>query len=90
MAFPLTGIENANDFFSQHYLDEVLESDLKELFGRWQEQAASPPVRLRAMAGDYFRLRDRFLKSRANADRLALLNELVNRSDNAAESIDNN
>ena len=29
MSFPLTGIENANDFYSQHYLDEVLDTDLK-------------------------------------------------------------
>ena len=27
MTFPLTGIENANDFYSQHYLDEVLDND---------------------------------------------------------------
>ena len=37
MAFPLTGIENSNEFYSQHYLDEVVEQDLKELFARWQE-----------------------------------------------------
>lgn len=78
MAFPLTGIENANDFYSQHYLDEVLEQDLKDLFARWQEQGSESPVsRLRSMAGDYFRLRDRILKARTLADRLALLNELA-------------
>ena len=32
MAFPLIGIENSNEFYSQHYLDEVLEQDLKDLF----------------------------------------------------------
>lgn len=78
MAFPLTGIENANDFYSQHYLDEVLEQDLKDLFARWQEQGSESPVsRLRSMAGDYFRLRDRILKARTLADRVALLNELA-------------
>jgi type I restriction-modification system DNA methylase subunit len=78
MAFPLTGIENANDFYSQHYLDEVLENDLKDLFARWQEQgSASPAARLRGMAGEYFRLRDRSLKARTLADRVTLLNELA-------------
>jgi type I restriction-modification system DNA methylase subunit len=78
MAFPLTGIENANEFYSQHYLDEVLEQDLKELFARWQALgAASPAARLRSMAGEYFRLRDRILKSRTLADRVALLHELA-------------
>ena len=48
MAFPLTGIQNANEFFSQHYLDEVLDADLKALFARWQEHgSASPPGRLK-------------------------------------------
>ncbi len=78
MAFPLTGIENANEFYSQHYLDEVLEQDLKELFAAWQAQgAASPAARLKSMAGEYFRLRDRILKAKTLADRVALLHELA-------------
>ncbi len=78
MAFPLTGIENSNDFYSQHYLDEVLESDLKDLFASWQELgSASPAAKLKSMAGEYFRLRDRTLKARTLADRVALLRELA-------------
>ena len=78
MAFPLTGIENSNGFYSQHYLDEVLENDLKELFASWQEQgSASPAARLRSMAGEYFRLRVLTLKARTLADRVALLRELA-------------
>lgn len=78
MAFPLTAIHNANDFFSQHYLDEVLDSDLKDLFARWAEQgAAAPPARLRSMAGDYFRIRERLGRTRVLAERLPLLQELT-------------
>ena len=78
MSFPLIGIENANEFYSQHYIDEVLEQDLKDLFVAWQVQgAASPPARLKSMAGDYFRLRERLLKARTLADRVALLHELA-------------
>ncbi|WP_421794117.1 Eco57I restriction-modification methylase domain-containing protein [Hydrocarboniphaga effusa] len=78
MAFPLTAIHNANDFFSQHYLDEVLESDLKELFTRWTEQAAAaPPAKLRSIAGDYFRIRERLSRTRVLAERLPLLQELA-------------
>lgn len=84
MAFPLIGIENANDFYSQHYLDEVLENDLKDLFARWQDQgSASPVARLRGMAGEHFRLRDRSLKARTLADRVTLLNELAEQLLNA-------
>ena len=78
MAFPLTGIENANEFYSQHYLDEVLDQDLKELFAKWQAPGAvSPAARLRSMAGEYFRLRDRILKAKTLTDRVALLHELA-------------
>lgn len=78
MAFPLTGIENANEFYSQHYLDEVLDQDLKELFANWQALgAASPAARLRSMAGEYFRLRNQILKAKTLADRVILLHELA-------------
>lgn len=84
MAFPVTGIENATDFYSQHYLDEVLEQDLKELFARWKEQGSdSPAARLRSMAGDYFHLRDRMLKARTLGDRAMLLNDLAEKLLNA-------
>jgi hypothetical protein len=80
MAFPLTGIENSNEFYSQHYLDEVVESDLRGLFARWEgEGAEAPPARLRNMAADYLRLRDRLLKSRLLADRMRLLREISER-----------
>jgi len=78
MAFPLFGIENANEFYSQHYLDEVVEQDLKALFARWDDAgAAAPPARLRAMAGEYLRLRERILKARTVAERLTTLGEIA-------------
>ena len=80
MSFPLTGIENANDFYSQHYLDEVLDNDLKDLFARWAEQgSASPPARLRQLAGDYLKLRDQLIKARILGDRVAGLHEIAQR-----------
>jgi hypothetical protein len=78
MTFPLVGIENANEFYSRHYLDEVLEQDLKDRVAEWQEEGtAAPPARLRSIAGDYFRLRDTFLKSRTLADRAAALIDIA-------------
>jgi hypothetical protein len=78
MAFPLFGIENANEFYSQHYLDEVVEQDLKALFARWDDAgAAAPPARLRNMAGDYLRLRERILKARTVGERLTTLGEIA-------------
>jgi hypothetical protein len=37
MALDLTGIDNV-EFYSAHYLDAVLEGDLKSLFSRWKEE----------------------------------------------------
>ena len=62
MSFAVNGLTNANEFYSQHYLDEILEKDLKPLFEKWKEQGVQSPVaRLRAAAGanGYFRIRER-------------------------------
>jgi hypothetical protein len=79
MTFAVTGLENANAFYSQHYLDEIVERDLKPLFDRWKEQgAASPLSRLRAAGGaGYFRAREKFLAERKANDRLPLLIDIV-------------
>lgn len=80
MATQLSGIHNANEFYSQHYLDEVLDTDLKELFARWSEAGNdAPPARLRSMAGEYFRQRDEIRKARTLAERVAHLNDLAER-----------
>lgn len=80
MSFAITGLTNANEFYSQHYLDEILEKDLKPLFDQWKEQGAQSPVaRLRTAAGanGYFRARERFLTERKASERASLFIDLV-------------
>jgi hypothetical protein len=79
MSFSITGLENVNEFYSQHYLDDVVERDLKSLFDRWKDLGpASPVARLRGAGGAaYFRARERYLAERKLADRLPLLTDLV-------------
>jgi hypothetical protein len=78
MAFPLFGIQNANEFYSQHYLDEVVEQDCRELFARWDAAGSdAPPARLRGMAADYLRLREQYLRARTLAERQLLLGEMA-------------
>lgn len=80
MTFAITGLTNANEFYSQHYLDEILEKDLKPLFDQWKEQGADSPIaRLRAASGanGYFRTRQRFLSERKASDRASLFIDLV-------------
>ncbi|EMX8451035.1 TPA: class I SAM-dependent DNA methyltransferase [Pseudomonas aeruginosa] len=80
MSFAIAGLTNANEFYSQHYLDEILEKDLKPLFDQWKEQGADSPVaRLRAASGanGYFRARQRFLSERKASERASLFIDLV-------------
>lgn len=80
MSFAITGLTNANEFYSQHYLDEILEKDLKPLFDQWKEQGPQSPVaRLRNAAGanGYFRARERFLNERKTSERASLFIDLV-------------
>ena len=80
MSFAITGLTNANEFYSQHYLDEILEKDLKPLFDQWKEQGTQSPVaRLRTAAGanGYFRARERFLNERKTSERAILFIDLV-------------
>src|SRR5690606_30236662 len=80
MSFAIAGLTNANEFYSQYYLDEILEKDLKPLFDQWKEQGADSPVALlRASLGAnvYFRARERFLGERRSAERAVLFIDLV-------------
>ncbi len=36
MPLDLTGIQNIGEFYSHHYLDALLEQDIKGLFARWR------------------------------------------------------
>ncbi|MDW2775424.1 Eco57I restriction-modification methylase domain-containing protein [Pseudomonas sp. BEA3.1] len=80
MTFAIAGLTNANEFYSQHYLDEILEKDLKPLFDQWKEQGADSPIaRLRTASGanGYFRARQRFLTERKASERASLFIDLV-------------
>ena len=62
MALDLTGIQNV-EFYSGHYLEAVLEGDLKAVLSRWTDEEKEDPQRkaphkkLAALATRYFKLR---------------------------------
>ncbi len=43
MAIDLTGIHNVGEFYSHHYLDSLLENDLKGLFASWKQEDDDTP-----------------------------------------------
>ena len=64
MALDLTGIGNVNEFYSHHYLDALLEGDLKGLLSRWEqaeeEENRTPPFKaLSRCSEEYFRAKAR-------------------------------
>jgi hypothetical protein len=73
MAIDLTGIDNRGEFYSHHYLDALLESDLKPLWKRWAEAEQdspgfrSPDKRLPGLGGSYFEARERASEPGATA-----------------------
>jgi len=55
MAIDLTGIHNVGEFYSHHYLDSLLENDLKGLFAEWkQEDDDTPDKRVDRLATEFF------------------------------------
>ncbi len=56
MSLDLTGIQNIGEFYSHHYLEALLENDLKGLFARWREgDEATPDHRLYRLGTEYFK-----------------------------------
>lgn len=72
----LAGLQNENEFYSTHYLQEVLQKDLKSSFAEWAVEAGgngrSPDEVLGGLSGMYFQKRNRYLDRSERAHRLAL------------------
>jgi len=71
------GIENANEFFADHYLAAILAGDLKPILARWREavegaQAQTPPRRLAALHARIAEMRDRLARTPDEAERVAI------------------
>lgn len=84
MAMDLTGITNKNEFYTHHYLSAILENDLKDVFREWkrreQEEGVRPPYgELRALARDFFAMRNRLARERRATERLVLQREFLQR-----------
>lgn len=77
MALDLSGIGNIGEFFSQHYLDALLERDLKDTLTRWAnrkkaDKVPTPQDRLARLADPYFRVAARAEGIHSASERLKL------------------
>ena len=78
----LVGIHNEREYYSDHYLSEILSADLAATVKRWRAEAAdqekdarTPDARLRSLAGRFQAFRDRFARERVSAKRVKLQRE---------------
>ncbi|RLB03218.1 MAG: hypothetical protein DRG59_11905, partial [Deltaproteobacteria bacterium] len=80
MAIDFTGITNNNEFYTNHYLNAILEKDLKALFKEWtrqeKEEGVRPPYsRLKGLSRDYSLMRSRLERTKNSAEKLELQRE---------------
>jgi len=66
----LTGIQNIGEFYSHHYLDSLLENDLKGLFAQWREEDEhTPDKRLNSLATPFYQAKQGALRARSDEAR---------------------
>ena len=74
------GIHNEREFYSDHYLAEILSKDLRATVRKWRAEAKAtdkpvrtPDKRLQSLSGHYHAFRDRFGKRRQTVRRRVAL-----------------
>jgi len=80
MAMVQSGIKNVGDFYSPHYMDALLEGDLKGLYAQWseaeQEKRRTPPRALAALERLFFDAKARVRRTVRVEDRYQEAREL--------------
>jgi hypothetical protein len=79
MAVDLTGINNENEFYTNHYLSAIFENDIKDVLSRWkqgEEDGTRPPyAQIRTICKDYFSFTNSFENEKTLEGRLELQRE---------------
>ena len=82
----MIGITNHQEYYSNHYFEEVLVTDLKETLDRWKASAQAspeskahkePPAQLKGGSNTYFRTLERFQKDGKLQTQRAFLEPLL-------------
>ena len=73
------GIQNEHEFYSDHYLAEIFDQDLKRTAGQWRKDAEdrdepgqTPDAALRGLKDEYFQFRAEFDEERDDRKRIEL------------------
>lgn len=71
MSMDLYGIQNQNEYYTNHYLASVFEENAQDTLKRWREEASAagertPWQKLNAVANRYFTIRDQAARFKSN------------------------
>lgn len=69
MEMILTGIENKNEYYTNHYFTSIFQDNAEDIIKRWkqkekQEEIQLPWKKLRDVRTQYYNIRDRYLRSK--------------------------
>src|ERR1035437_10805013 len=79
MPIDLSGIQNENEFYSDHYLTTVFEGDIKETIEHWNQNQAeggkAPHQEFGALAAPYIRSATEYKETRDPSERVQIFRQ---------------
>ena len=83
MAMDLTGIDNINEYYTNHYFSTIFEENAAETISNWRvaskddENARTPWSLLRDFGRLYTTVHDRYLRTRSDMQVLPMIKDLA-------------
>lgn len=82
MEMILTGIENKNEYYTNHYFTSIFQDNAEDTIKKWkqkekQEEIQLPWKKLRDVRIQYYNIRDRYLRSKNEEASKPMIQELA-------------
>lgn len=82
MAMILTGIDNKNEYYTNHYFSSIFEENAGDTISAWRNTAkeaetATPWAKFRDTSRQYYRVRDRYLHQKVEEQSRPLIQEMA-------------
>ena len=82
MAIDLTGILSVNEYYTHHYLNTILEEDIKDIVKKFKEESdeneeRTPWLKLKELSKKYYTLNEKMKKEKSLQNRYTLQYEFI-------------
>ena len=77
MEMILTGIENKNEYYTNHYLTSIYKDNAEDTIKEKEEEIQLPWKKLRDVRTQYYNIRDRYLRSKNEEVSKPMVQELA-------------